>query len=238
MVDHSLPAPAVMPSPVLLRPLTVELVGPAAAGKTSLLLALAREHRLWRAGLRPPKLRYLRTAVGLVPTFLELHRPYRGLLWKEMKRITYLGTLRRVLEDTGSRRSSTVILDQGAVYMMARLLVFGDERLRSAPFQRWWGQAMEQWARALDILVWLDAPDPVLIERIRSRKQPHPVKGLTDGAIGEFMAAYRAAYDQVLGGLVAAGGPKVLDVRTDREPLEQLARRVASEIRKLENHGS
>lgn len=238
MVDHIQPAQSITPNFLPLRPLTVELVGPAAAGKSSLLLALAREHRLWRAGLRLSTFRHLRSAVGLAPTFLALHRPYRGLLWKEMKRITYLGSLRRVLEDPVSTRSSTVILDQGVVYMMARLLVFGEERVRSAAFDRWWQEAIEHWARVLDILVWLDAPDPILIHRIRTRKQPHPVKGLSDAAIGRFIATYRAAYDRVLGGLAAAHGPALIAVRTDEESLDQAARRVAGEIQRKEEQGT
>lgn len=238
MVDHIQPAQSVTPTSPPLRPLTVELVGPAAAGKSSLLLALTREHRMWQAGLRPPRYRHLATAVSLAPTFLALHRPYRGLLWKEMKRITYLRTLQRVLEDPGSRRSRTVILDEGAVYMMARLLVFGGETVRSAAFDRWWRDAIERWARALDILVWLDAPDPILIQRLRSRGQPHPVKGLSDAAIGRFITTYRAAYDRVLGGLAAAHGPALVAVHTDQESLDQAARRVAGEIQKKEEQGS
>jgi hypothetical protein len=238
MVDHIRPAQPVTSGLLPLRPLTVELVGPAATGKSSLLLALAREHQLWQAGLRLPTFRHLQSAVGLAPTYLALHRPYRGLLWKEMKRITYLRTLRRVLEDPTSTRSTTVILDQGAVYMMARLLVFGKERVRSAAFDRWWQETIEHWARVLDIVVWLDAPDPILIHRIRTRKQPHPVKGLSDAAISRFITTYRAAYDRVLGGLAAAHGPAMIAVRTDQESLDQAARRVAGEIQRKEEQGS
>jgi hypothetical protein len=238
MVEHIQPAHFVTPTSPPLRPLTVELVGPAAAGKSSLLLTLAREHRMWRAGLRLPKYRHLTTAVSLAPTFLALHRPYRGLLWKEMKRITYLRTLQRVLEDPGPTRWSTVILDEGAVYMMARLLVYGEDRIRSGAFDRWWRKAIESWARALDVLVWLDAPDAILIHRLRTREQAHRGRGLSDVAIGQFIAAYRAAYDRVLEGLAAAHGPALVVVHTDQESLDQAARRVAAEIQRKEDQGS
>lgn len=183
-----------------------------------------------RAGLRPPRHRHLSAAIGLAPTFLALHRPYRGLLWKEMKRITYLSTMCRLLEDPQGSGTGVVVLDEGPVYMLARLLVYGDDRIRSVAFERWWRDAIEQWATTLDMVVWLDAPDPVLTHRLRTRQQSHPVRGLPDEAITEFLSSYRTAYNRVIGALTGARGPTLLSVRTDREPLGNVVQRVAAEI--------
>jgi hypothetical protein len=217
-----------------MRPPVVELVGPAAVGKTSLLLALNGSDGRLRSGPRLPKHRHLRSAVSLAPTFAGLHRPFRGLLWKEMKRMTYLTTLLRLLKEPRFDGAGALVLDEGAVYMFARLLVFGEERIRSRAFQRWWSEASEQWAGALDLLVCLDAPDAILIQRLRTRNQPHPVKAFSDEAIARFISSYRAAYERVIASLTVSGGPRVIRVRTDEESLGQTTRRIAAELRCIE----
>src|ERR1051325_4348174 len=62
-VCHTLPAQ---------RSLVFELVGPAGAGKTSLLKILGQRDKGIRAGLRIPVSRYLAAAVLLLPTFLRI----------------------------------------------------------------------------------------------------------------------------------------------------------------------
>jgi hypothetical protein len=217
-----------------IRPPVVELVGPAAVGKTSLLLALNESDGRLRSGPRLPKHRHVRSAVSLAPTFAGLHWPFRGLLWKEMKRMTYLSTLLRLLKEPRFTGASALMLDEGAVYMFARLLVFGEERIRNRAFERWWNEASEQWAQALDLLVCLDAPDAILIQRLRTRNQPHRVKALSDEAIARFISSYRAAYDRVIASLTVSGGPRVIRVRTNEESLGQTTRRIAAELRCIE----
>jgi hypothetical protein len=203
-----------------MRPPVVELVGPAAVGKTSLLLALNGSDGRLRGGPRLPKHRHLRSAVSLAPTFAGLHRPFRGLLWKEMKRMTYLSTLLRLLKEPRFNGAGALVLDE--------------ERIRSRAFQRWWSEASEQWARALDLLVCLDAPDAILIQRLRTRNQPHPVKAFSDDAIAQFISSYRAAYERVIASLTVSGGPRVIRVRTDEESLGQTTRRIAAELQCIE----
>jgi hypothetical protein len=212
-------------------PVVVELVGVAAAGKSTLLRTLSERDPRLRAGVRPPTHRHVPSAIAMLPTFLALHRPYHAVLWNEMKRIAYLRTLRSLLPE---QRRPVVVLDEGAVYMLARLLVFGDERIRTAAFARWWSAAIANWASVLRVLVWLDAPDSVLIERLRTRRQVHPVKALPDDEVIRFLGLYRAAYTCVLGELVACGGPRAVTLRSDLESVDALADRVAAEIRESE----
>jgi hypothetical protein len=217
-------------APLTGRPLVVELAGPAAAGKSSLLVALAQSDTTLTLGPHLPRYRHVATALHLAPTFFALHRPLRGSLWKEMKRITYLGTLQSILEEPTSQRGGGVVLDEGAVYMLARLRVYGGERIRGDAFERWWRSAIDRWANILDIIVWLDAPDPVLIHRLRARQQDHTVKGLSDDAIRGFIGSYRAAYDRVIGALAAANGPTVLTVRSDQESMSHTVQRALARM--------
>lgn len=208
----------------------VELVGTAGAGKTSLLEALANSGVTIRAGFRLRKHWHVLPAFALVPTFVALHRPFRGVLWKEMKRITYLATLRHRLQEQ-RKGSRPVVLDEGPVYMLARLRVLGGNRLSGPGFDRWWRETIRQWAHSLDLIVWLDASDPVLRDRVRNRVQSHGVKQLGDQAVDAFMARYRAAYSEVIGALVEARGPEVLTVRTDQESLSVTTSRLLAELR-------
>ncbi|MEO6055332.1 MAG: AAA family ATPase [Gemmatimonadales bacterium] len=212
----------------------VELVGPAASGKTSLLVEVAGREPEVEAGLRIPRHRHVAPALALAPIFLALHRPYRGLMRKEMKRITYLSALHRVLQERKAARARPVILDEGAVYMLARLLVLGGDRVRGAAFEHWWQSAIQRWAATLDLIVWLDAPDAVLRERLRARRQSHLVKQSSDEAIDKFMATYRAAYQRVMGALTEAHGPRVLTVRTDQEPVAHIAQRLLTQLGRSE----
>lgn len=212
------------------QPIVAELVGPAAAGKTSLLLAISRQDPAGCARLRPPPYQYLRHAVPLAGTFLSLHRPYRGLLWKEMKRITYLATLRGLLRREVAAGRETVLMDEGAVYMFARLLVYGGGRTASRAFGHWWKRAITEWADELHLLVCLDAPDPELVRRMRARPQRHRMQALPDSAVLGFISEYRSAYARVIEALTAIRGLRVVTVRTDQAPTDDLARRVAAEL--------
>jgi hypothetical protein len=215
------------------RRLVVELVGPAAAGKTSLIAALGAGQPGLRAGLRVPRHRHLATALAHAPTILALHQPYDGLRWNAMNRMTYMRSLHRLLLEPAAARAGTVILDEGAVYMLARLQVHGADRIRSGAYQSWWHGAIEDWTRTLDLIVWLDAPDPVLRERLRGRGQPHPAKHLPDEAVSSFMARYRDAYWRVITALTAVRGPGVLAVRTDEESVSDIAGRIVTTMRTM-----
>lgn len=218
--------------------LVIELVGPAAVGKTSVVEALGAEGRLRRTGMRVPRYRHLTTALALAPTFLALHRPYRGMLWKEMKRITYLGSLLRLLRERSAWAAGSVVLDEGAVYMLARLEVLGGERTRSTGYARWRRAAIEAWAQTLDLIVWLDAPDAVLSARLRERAQEHPVKRLPDDAVQRFLADYRRSYRRLIQAFETARGPEVLTVRSDREGPRCIARRLSAVVRTMEGISS
>lgn len=208
------------------RSLILELVGPAGAGKSTLLKLLGERDKRIRTGLCIPRSRYIKQALLLLPTFLHIHRPYQGILRKEMKRILYLKVLSQLIEQEAAKGYKAIILDEGPVYMLSRLQVFGGQAIQSLSFEKWWRSAINQWANTVDTIVWLDAEDPVLAHRIRTRNQPSPVKDTTDSSIYKFSARYRAAFGQVISQLTASGGPEVIKFVTDRQSIEQIADRI------------
>jgi shikimate kinase len=215
------------------RSAVVELVGPAGSGKSSVLRALARRDHGLLPGLRLRKHRHVRTAVTLLPTYVALHWPPRGLLWPEMKRVTYLGTLWRTLEREANGAYRTILLDEGPVYYHARALVYGGRRVIGHGFERWWRRSLQAWAAALDAVVWLDAPDPVLTARIRSRPPSRPVdfrvRDLPDSAVAQILSNFRRAYERVLADLNVAGGPRVVRIDTARDSVEAIVDRLLAD---------
>jgi hypothetical protein len=205
------------------RPLIVELAGPAGGGKSSLLDVCGRRDRSLRTDLRVARSWHVATVSSLLPTFIDLHRPFRGILWKEMKRILHLQALHAFLRQPAFAASRALVLDEGPVYMLARILVLGESKIQTRGFARWWRAAIATWARALDVVVWLDAPTNVLAGRIRHRPQPHPVRELSEEAIGGFLEAWRVAYIQVLSDLAANWGPAVWTFDTHQMSAERLA---------------
>lgn len=212
-------------APTTAPPLVAEIAGPAGSGKTSLLRALARLSPGVTAGLRVSRPHHLRTAAGLGRVLAGLHWPFRGVRWMETKRVVHVEALYRAAR-ASRPGGGPLLLDEGPVYMLSRMLVFGGSRLDAPGLRRWWRDAVMRWGATLGLVVWLDAPDAVLSARIRRRAQPHPVKGLDDISIAAFLRDYRQAYEHVLDELGVAADGRLHRFATDRTPIERIATQV------------
>jgi broad-specificity NMP kinase len=220
--------PARSQSPRL--PRLVELAGPAGVGKSTISQALrqrcaAAPGSIW--GL--PVLPLLGNGVELVPTLVGFWLQSRSLLWDESRHMVRLQTLHRGLAGAQSP-SQPVLFDEGPIFALAWLRGFGHDSMRSGVAEGWWRLTLSQWARAVDVIVVLDAPDAVLARRIRARPEWHEVKQASDPELSVWMARFRAALNWVLAGLAAEGGPVVLRVSTDQDLPERIAERVAAAL--------
>jgi cytidylate kinase len=100
---------------------------------------------------------------------------------------------------------------------------------------------LEGWLSAVDVLVWLDAPDDVLWGRINERSQSHATKGRSFEEAIAFLGRYRALFAGILDRAEATGRPLVLrfdtSVTSPTEialligPLVAGARTTAGEVR-------
>jgi broad-specificity NMP kinase len=209
----------------------VELVGPAGAGKTTVARLLRQDAGvraapgLWSLPRGPLGLNALR----LLPRVLGFYRAFPGQVWAEMKQIVRLDTLYQVV---GARNGAAgpVLLDEGPVLALGWLTVFGDDRVRRPAFAAWREAAVARWAAALDVVVLLDAPDPVLVRRIRERTKPHDVKSRSDGAIVEFTKTYRTALEAAVAALSRPGGLAVVRIDTGDDAPETTAARVRAAL--------
>ena len=88
----------------------------------------------------------------------------------------------------------------------------------------------KQCASTLDIVILLDAPDTILVDRINTRSKQHAVKGKSDREAYDFLENYRTSFDQILERLTSYGELKVLHFDADRLSIDQIAAEVLTAI--------
>jgi len=215
-------------------PLVVEICGSAGAGKTTLLKALDQCHEKVVTGVRLHKIRYVpffvRNTYFMLPTFLRQYKHSRWFTWKETRSMVYLKAWYHVLKRQVSNNDidMVTVLDHGPIYRLALLREFGPEITKSKLYQRWWDTVLKQWAAIMDIVVWLDAPDAVLLERINTRNRWHIIKGKSVQEVYEFLARYRKSYEQTITRLTDNRGPTLLRFDTHQKSVNQMVDKVSA----------
>jgi len=202
----------------------IELVGPAGAGKTMLAQQLEASGQAMRGTIWcVPVGSLARSILRHLPAVLALFGATGAWLWDEVKHLARLDALHDYLRAPRWNGTRLVVLDEGPLYTLSFLQVMGDAYFRRRPPGWWWGRTLRRWARSLDAVVILDAPDAVLATRIRERAKPHLMKDRNPDEVSAFAAAYRDATERVLIDLKAAGGPPVLrlDAGGDPERLDE-----------------
>ena len=205
----------------------VEIVGVAGTGKSTLALSLAGHDPAFRIAdfLHTRSPAHWPYVVHGAPRVLALlaatvrERPLPS--WDEVKLVLYVSEWSRYLAARKEHRSGITVLDQGPLFAMA-CLVWGGKPLTERPtFGRWLAGMAARWSDELDLIVWLDASDDVLVGRINDREQRHEAKGAATTAALELLRRHRDAYGRVLDEVERPGGPPVRRVNTStRSPAE------------------
>jgi cytidylate kinase len=215
------------------RPLVVEVIGPAGSGKTTLARALCRRPEI-KTGIELSRASHVPHLIHhtllLLPVFLFVRGDGGWLTRKEMRSMTYLRAWPRQLTRTPTERAVTV-LDHGPVFRLARLRAFGPRITRSAPFDRWWERSLGIWSGLLDAVIALDAPDTVLVDRIRARDQKHRMKAEGRSEAERFLKRYRETYQEIIDKL--EGGPRLIRMDSSQQSPDEIATAACEQLSRL-----
>lgn len=205
------------------RPFTAEIIGPAGAGKSSLLDVMRKRDDSIRVGLsiwRLPFSLLVQAGLSSMPGILM------SLAGKfsvdDARLIIQIHALQKLLSRESAKRYSALMMDEGGLFGLAKLRVYGEAN-NSAP---WVKDLFDNVAPTLDAVIWLDAHDSILARRIRERRKPHQTRDWPDREIAQFLARYRQAFDDVVTELVQRNQVRVMKFRTDQEPLEAIASQI------------
>ncbi len=221
------------------QPLFVELIGPAGAGKSTLFRSLGRYDSVFP---NPPfgvrQLRYLPYflffAALSLPVLLRQFANDRGYSWEETKKLVYLRGGRQFLPTPQTEPPSVVLLDQGPLFELARFREFGPAVLRPEQIPRWWDNTLDRWTDVLDLVIWLDAEDEVLLRRINRRDVWHQTKELSAGDALGLLQRYRGAYQELASQLRTRGQRTLIRIDTGQHSANEtldLAFRAIEEAR-------
>lgn len=207
--------------------MVIELVGPAGVGKSAVAAELTRLGVIRTGVWGLPPLLLARSAAASLTALAAIWRD--GGRTSAVKHVVRLGALEQRVAQLATRRAEAVVLDEGPVFALAWFRVFANQELGNGRLAAWRRNATERWADTLGAVVWLDAPDAVLLRRLRSRAKPRDVfRTMTDADIVDLLAAYRAAFAQVIPAFTGATGARLLSLDTEHASAGQLARAVVA----------
>lgn len=179
----------------------VEVAGVAGSGKTTLASSLATMPGHGRdpfISARDPGqlLRFAISFPRLLPLLIQNLRMAPRMTWADYKLLVYITTGARHLSRQADR-GVIYIADQGPIYALVRLKAKDLGVATSHSFDSWWLTMLDHWLARVDLVVWLDAPDDTLLDRINQRPQQHAIK---DGNREEgirFIQRYRELFNEV-----------------------------------------
>jgi thymidylate kinase len=218
-----------------LRPTTIEILGPPGSGKTALIEALQDSERdiiqvsiYWR---KPENLSVgVRSAFSVAPVIFD-GASNSGLSLKRVMWMIRLQAALQIFHRKAVTPPSIVTFDQGPVYTMVRLEQMALAAPEGSRLRRWWELKLDEWAQTLNLLVLLDAPNDVLIERIRRRSKSHVAKTQSDEAVGELLTDERARYEVLVGMLAQRGVMQVLRFDTSVHSVDEIASQATTAFR-------
>ena len=133
---------------------------------------------------------------------------------------------RRIASD-----DKVIVIDQGLVFMLSQLHMFGPKSLKSYNSKNWLERVYKQLAATLNIVVYLDTSDTLLLKRIRNRDKWHLMQKKAKPEVFEFLAKWRSAYDEVISMLMTnLSSPRILRFDTARDSLDEISNRLFVEL--------
>ena len=132
------------------EPQTIEIVGVAGSGKSTLTRALRTDYGCHVADSLHTRLpaHWPYVAHGfprVLPLVAASMRDQPLLSWNELKFVVYVAEWDRFLRAERRSRAGAIVLDQGPLFALACLLWGGKPITRSARFEAWFQWMIERW---------------------------------------------------------------------------------------------
>jgi deoxyadenosine/deoxycytidine kinase len=90
------------------------------------------------------------------------------------------------------------LFDHGPIYMLTAFIVLNPAIANNKYFRKWWEKTLQHWSSTLDMIIWLDASNSVLSQRVNLRDSWHRVKDKSEKEIFNFLSLFRASFNQVM----------------------------------------
>ena len=151
--------------------------------------------------------------------------------------MAYLKAALHVLGKQAADNDRVILLDHGPIYRLAFLREFGPAITESQRYKGWWTNLLNEWIDTIDIIIWLDAPNDILRERIRARDRPHFIKEQREPEAFEFLSRYRTSFEHTIAEGVTDHHPTLLQFDTDQISVERIVDEVLVTIDSAPNKG-
>lgn len=183
----------------------VEIVGVAGSGKSTLTRQLVETEgeRFTRADFihssTPSHMPYIARGIPrFAKAFVSGLRRGPRPTWADFKLLAYVTEWDRFVRSNPRYSDRVVLFDQGPMYALVRLKAKGLSMSSTPAFEDWWRERFDAWAKLLTGVVWLDAADELLVDRIEERPQGHALKGASEADSRRFLGIYRTLFSDVL----------------------------------------
>lgn len=227
------------------HPVIVEICGMPGAGKSTVYEQLESrlDSAVFRDPIPPGRGRIVKTweALRLCPLFVRLGLDglfypdlgFPGMVTYRIRMLVRLRVLHRMIRSHPDMTSASLIFDQGPIFCQTFLLTVGSSFCPRDCLKTWIDRNVPEWANMLKGIVWLDALDSTLVDRVCRREKRHSLKRRKDDERREFMVGYRSSYNTLISAYQRAGVP-VLRISTEDDTVDVTTDRIASFLSQLD----
>ncbi len=215
------------------RCVVAEIIGPSGAGKSTLSGLLKVRNPTIKTGLTIwglPRFLLVKSILISLPKLARLRIEDKDFNSEQGKQIVRLQAFYEFIKGQDNTAGS-YFFDEGAVFAISKL--HADQQKFSLLMEQWEEEILDRWAQMFNTIVWLDASDEVLIERIRRRSKSHRMKAKSDSEVIEFLKRYREAYENVVRKLSERDRINILKFDTENRDIEDIADEISSIIRNM-----